>query len=216
MSQTDLLEKIRSAVLEYDEKKVVSLVKDAVDRKIDLMKVLDDGLTKPMAEIGKKFEQGEIFLSEMMLTANACLAGVNLVKPLMLQKKARATLGKILLGTVYGDIHDIGKNIVRILLEVEGFEVVDMGKDQPVDKFVQTAKEIEPDIVASSALLTTSRLQQQLLEDALKKAGMRSKVKTLVGGAAVNEEWREKIGADAYAMDAVLAVHTVKELLGKG
>jgi trimethylamine corrinoid protein len=152
------------------------------------------------------------------MAAEAMKAGMEVLRPKLLEKKEKGeepTLGKVIIGTVEGDIHNLGKNIVIAMLEGAGFEVYDLGEDVPTEKFIEKAIEVKPDIVASSALLTPTMIKQKEIEEALKKAGIREKVKTLIGGAPVSEDWRKEIGADGYAEDAIKAVIVAKKLLGK-
>lgn len=218
MVEKELFEALRSAVTNLDEEAVKKLTKEAIEKGIDLVKTLEEGLSKPMLEIGRRFETGEIFLTEMMLAAQACITGINILKPKILESKPAYAehAGKIVIGTVSGDIHDIGKTIVSALLIAAGFEVHDIGKDQPVERFAVKALEVQPDILASSALLTTTRPQQKLIEEGLRDRGIRDKVKTMIGGGAADEQWRKEIGADAYGIDAVEALKLAKELVRKG
>jgi len=218
MAEKELFEALRSAVTNLDEEAVKKLTKEAIEKGIDPVKTLEEGLSKPMLEIGSRFETGEIFLTEMMLAAQACITGINILKPKILESKPAYAehAGKIVIGTVSGDIHDIGKTIVSALLIAAGFEVHDIGKDQPVERFAGKALEVQPDILASSALLTTTRPQQNLIEERLRERGIRDKVKTMIGGGAADEEWRREIGADAYGIDAVEALKLAKELVRKG
>jgi trimethylamine corrinoid protein len=218
MKEQDILEALRKATIEFDEEAVKRLTREVVEEGFDPIKALEEGLSRPMLEIGKRFEEGEVFLSDLMLAAQACIVGINALRPAILESKPENAkpVGKVVIGTVSGDIHDIGKSMVCVLLLASGFEVHDIGKDQPVEKFVEEASKIRPDILASSALLTTTRPQQKSIEDALRDTGIRDKLKTIIGGGAADEEWREEIGADAYGIDAVEAVKLAKQLTPRG
>lgn len=174
---------------------------------------MNKGLAKAITEVGNLFGEEKIFLTELMLAANACIAGVGIVKQKILESKTEVSKpkGVIVIGTVEGDIHNIGKDIVKTLLEASGFEVHDIGIDQPADSFAKKAAEVNADIVASSALLTTTRPQQKTIEEKLKEAGVREKVKTIIGGGATDRDWAEEIKCDFYAVDASEGVRMIKE-----
>jgi 5-methyltetrahydrofolate--homocysteine methyltransferase len=174
--------------------------------------VISQGLIKAMDQVGVKFKNDEIYLPEVLIAARAMHAGMAILKPL-LSKTGTAAAPKIVLGTVKGDLHDIGKRLVAMMLEGGGFEVIDVGVDTPPEKFVQAAKEHGAKIIAMSALLTTTMLEMKSVVDAVKAAGLGTSVKTIIGGAPVTEAFAQKIGADAYARDAASAVEKVRELL---
>ena len=175
---------------------------------------MENGLAKGIREVEEKFERGEYFLLDLMLSAEAMKAGLKVLKPEIEKqsKKTRGT-GKFLIGTVEGDLHDIGKTIVKTMLTAEGFEVIDLGVDVPDQKFVEKVKKHKPDILGLSALMTTTRIKQRDIINALKKANLRDQVKVMIGGAAVTPEWCEKIGADAFGEDAIDAVNKAKTLI---
>lgn len=211
---TGSLEAVRQAVLDYDENSVKRLVTEAIEKGIDPLKVMNEGLSKAILEVGNKFGEEKIFLTELMLAANACMAGVEIVKRKILETKLEVgkPKGKIVIGTVEGDIHNIGKDIVKTLLEASGFQVYDIGIDQPADNFVKKAIEVNADVVASSALLTTTRPQQKLIEKKLVEAGIRGKVKTVIGGGATNRSWAKEVGCDFYAVDASEGVKIIRDI----
>jgi 5-methyltetrahydrofolate--homocysteine methyltransferase len=185
----------------------------AIDAGGDAQKILDSGLIAAMDEVGERYSKGQIFVPQMLRSAKTMQECVKLLKPL-LQEGDIASKGKVLIGTVKGDLHDIGKNLVSMMLEGAGFTITDLGVDVPPEKFVQKAQEVEPDIVAMSALLSTTMPAMPLTIEALEKAGVRDKVRIMIGGAPVTENYAREIKADAYASDAGSAVSKAKSLLG--
>jgi len=171
-------------------------------------------LAEGIKNIGNLFERGEIFLPELIMAAEAMKAGTEI---LMSEVRKRGLnvkkLGKVVIGTVQGDIHDIGKNIVISMLEASGFKVIDLGVDVPAEEFIKKVKEVQPDVLGMSALLTTTAPEQSRVIEMLKDSGLRDKVKVIIGGAATSESWADEIGADAYAADAVEAVKKIKHLI---
>lgn len=203
-----LLEKTKQALIDGRDKDVGALVKDALDAKHDPKDLLNNGLIAGMEIIGERFRQREIFLPEVLMAAKAMYAGLEHIKPL-LEGQRTPTKGTIVIGTVEGDLHDIGKNLVGIMLRGSGFDVIDLGKGVPAAKFVEAAKKHNADVVGMSALLTTTMTGMKTVISALKAAGL-GKVKTIVGGAPLNEAFAKEIGADAYGFDAVRSVEIVK------
>ena len=215
MSTKDsILEKLSNAVIEGNSEAARSAATEALAAKLDPLELVEKGLAKGLREVGRRFEAGEMFLMQLILSGEAMKTGLEVLKPEMLrQKKQLATTGKFLIGTVEGDIHDIGKSIVAAMLTAEGFDVVDMGVDVPDKVFVEKTKELEPNIVGLSALMTTTRTKQMEVIEALRKAGTRNAVKVMVGGATVTPEWAQQIGADGYGEDAIEATKRARELL---
>jgi len=213
----DISESIKQAVVNYDEDAVKRLVTEAIKNGMDPLQVLNESLTPAIRDVGDKFGKEEIFLAELLLAAKACMAGVEIVKRKLLEKrqKVEKPKGKIVLGTVEGDIHNIGKDIFKVLLEISGYEVYDLGIDVPAEDFVKKAMEVNADFVASSALLTTTRPQQKLIELKLKEAGIRGKVKTIIGGGATDKNWAEEVGCDFYATDAIEGVRIIRKVCEK-
>jgi len=215
MSTENIIERLKRSVLNYNTDEAVSAAKDAVKLGVDLLKVIEEGLAKGIREVGEKFANGEIFLPELVMAAETMKRALEILEPeLKKEKRERKALGKVLLGTVAGDIHSIGKTIVTSMLTANGFEVYDIGEDVPAEKFVEKVKELKPDVVGLSALLTTTLPEQRTVIEALKKEGLRDKVKVIIGGAPASREWAEEIGADGYGADAAEAVEVVKRLLG--
>jgi len=213
-SKPDVIEDLRKAVLELDADRVRAAAEEAVKLGIDPIQAIDDGLAEGVRTIGDKFAAGEAFLTELVMAGEAMKAGVEVLRPVLLQRKLqRKTEGIVVIGTVHGDIHDIGKNIVAVMLEAAGFEVNDLGVDVPPDKFVDKAKESKAQIVAMSALLTVTTPEQRKTVEAISKAGIRKSVKVAVGGAAVTPEWARELGAEGYSDNAVDAVELFKKLI---
>jgi 5-methyltetrahydrofolate--homocysteine methyltransferase len=177
--------------------------------------ILNQGLIPAMEQIGARFKKGDIYIPEVLIAARAMHAGMAILKPI-LSKSNSPMAGKIVIGTVKGDLHDIGKNLVIMMLEGGGFEVVDLGVDVPVEKFLRAVNEHHPQVVAMSALLTTTVMEMKNTIQAIEWAGLRNQVKTIVGGAPVTEKFARDIGADGYAPDAASAVDKVKELIAEG
>ncbi|WP_042686907.1 cobalamin B12-binding domain-containing protein [Methermicoccus shengliensis] len=212
-SKEEILQKAKNAIESFNKDEAVAAAKEALDANIDPVEVITV-LTEGMREVGDKFDKGEYFLPHVMAASEAMKAAVAVVEPaLKAGAKAGDKLGTVVIGTVEGDIHSIGKDIVATMLGIAGFEVHDLGRDVPVTEFAAKAKEVNADIVGSSALMTTTMLNQERVEEELKKAGIRDKVKTMVGGAPITQEWADKVGADAYAESATEAVVVAKKLM---
>ena len=191
---------------------VKSLTQKALDAGDPPEKILKEGLIKAMDRIGVLFKNNEIYIPEVLIAARAMHAGLGVLKPILAKSNTSAA-AKIVIGTVKGDLHDIGKNLVGMMLEGAGFEVIDIGIDAPPEKFIQAAKDHKANVIGMSALLTTTMMQMKGTVEALQAAGLKGKVKTLVGGAPVTDEFARQIGADGYAADAASAVNKVKEVL---
>ena len=203
-------EKFYEALCEGSMDKVKELTQKALNEGEAPEKVLKGGLIPAMDRIGVRFRNNEIFIPEVLIAARAMHAGLGVLKPI-LAKSTASTMTKVVLGTVKGDLHDIGKNLVGMMLEGAGFEVVDVGIDVPPEKFIQSAKENGAQIIGMSALLTTTMMQMQTTVQKVKAEGL--KIKTVIGGAPVTAEFAKQIGADGYAPDAASAVSTIKEVL---
>jgi len=209
------LDDIVDSVQTFDPDKVMEATNNALKAGIDPLKIIEDGLTKGLRIVGEKFENGELFLMHLVAAAEASKKALTeLIEPRMAQSKGeRKSLGRIVIGTVAGDIHDIGKNIVASMLFAAGFEVHDLGKDIPTDQFIDKSKEVNANIVASSALLSTTMPVQSEIVKSLGARGLRTKVKTMVGGAPVTQNWTNEIGADGFAENAIEAVNVAKKLV---
>jgi 5-methyltetrahydrofolate--homocysteine methyltransferase len=202
---------IYDAVVEGQHKVVQQKVQDALDAGIGADVILNEGLVKSMAEVGRLFEEGEFFVPEMLIAARAMQAGLGLLKPHLVEANVQST-GKVVLGTVKGDLHDIGKNLVAMMLEGAGFEIVDLGVDATPEAFVKAVRE-GANLIGMSALLTTTMSNMSATIEALKAAGLRDQVKVMVGGAPVTEEFARSIGADAFAPDASSATRVARQLV---
>jgi len=188
-------------------------VREEIDKGEDAEILVNQGMIKAMDEIGAKFSNDEIFLPEMMVSAKCMQACLAILKPFLVDKSTSVSRGEtIVMGTVKGDLHDIGKNLVGIMLEGAGYEVIDIGVDASPDKFIQAAKEHNAKLVGISALLTTTKPQVKVTIDSMKAEGLSGNVKTIVGGACMSEKHAKEIGADSYARDAASAVISVREL----
>lgn len=211
----DILNRLKEAVINYDVDETVKVAQEVIETGFDPLKAIEEGLAAGLQVIGDKFGSGEIFLPMLMISAEATKKALAILEPAVAEGKSRKVLGKVVIGTVEGDIHDIGKSIVAAMLTANGFEVHDIGCDVPTSKFIEKVKEVNPDIIGMSALLTTTMPKMTEVINALKKEGLREKVKVMVGGAPVSAAWAEQIGADTYGEDAMAAVDVVKKLLGK-
>jgi len=206
---------LRRTVLSYDVEGARQAAKKAVEVGVDPLKAIEEGLAQGIREVGNKFGKGEIFLIELVMAAQAMKSALEVLEPeLKRKKKERKTLGRVLLGTVAGDIHSIGKTIVAAMLTANGFEVYDLGEDVPAERFVEKVRELKPDILGLSALLTTTLPEQGIVIETLKKESVRKTLKVIIGGAPASKEWAEKIGADGYGANGVEAVEVAKKLLG--
>jgi corrinoid protein of di/trimethylamine methyltransferase len=214
---SSILEAVKDAVAKYDEDLVKKLVTQAIDDGIDPLKILNEALTPAIREIGDKFGKCEIFLTELLIAANVCMAGVEIAKKKLLEQQRTASepKGKIVLGTVQGDVHNIGKDILKVLLETSGYQVFDLGMDVPAEEFAKKAALVKADFVGSSALLTTTRPEQKIIEEKLRATGIREKVHTIIGGGATDQEWAKEVGADYYAADAVEGVEIIRKIMEK-
>jgi 5-methyltetrahydrofolate--homocysteine methyltransferase len=193
--------KIYNSILEGQHKQVVVDVQAALDAGVNPVLILNEGMIAAMAEVGRLFEVGEYYVPEMLISARAMQAGLGILKPLLKEADVKPA-GKVIIGTVKGDLHDIGKNLVAMMLEGAGFEIKDMGTDVTPEKFVDEVKGGNVDIVALSALLTTTMPNMKATIDALKAAGVRETVKVIIGGAPVTDSYAQQIGADGYSPDA--------------
>jgi 5-methyltetrahydrofolate--homocysteine methyltransferase len=187
-------------------------VQEALETGVNPVVILNEGMIAAMAEVGKRFEEGEYFVPEMLIAARAMQTGMALLKPHLQQSEVKSQ-GKVVIGTVKGDLHDIGKNLVGMMLEGAGFEIIDLGTDVSPEKFVTAARESQGNVVAMSALLTTTMPNMKTTIEALQAAGIRDRVKVLVGGAPVTENYARQVGADGYAPDASRAVAIAKSLI---
>jgi 5-methyltetrahydrofolate--homocysteine methyltransferase len=207
-----ILKELEETIMQGDNDKVIRIVQQAVEKKIPVKEILNEGLIGAMNIVGVKFKNCELFVPEVLMAAQAMKAGLAVIRPLF-EKSGVTPLGKIVIGTVKGDLHDIGKNLVGMMVEGNGFELVDLGVDVPPEKFVEAVKQNGAKICMMSALLTTTMPFMKGTVEAIKKAGLGGKVKTMVGGAPVNQKFADDIGADGYGSNAAAAVDVAKKLI---
>ena len=207
-----IFEKIADEVQKGNSETVEDLVKEALATEVPVGGILNEGLVEGMDIVGEKFKNNECFIPEVLVSARAMKVGLDILKPRLAESNVKSR-GKVVIGTIQGDLHDIGKNIVAMLLQGAGFEVVDLGADVPIDRFVESAKNEKADLVGMSALLITTMINMKEVIQGLKDAGLRDDVKVFVGGAPVTRDYADQIGADGYAPDAASGVDVAKKLL---
>jgi corrinoid protein of di/trimethylamine methyltransferase len=214
MTVESLFEALKKTLEEYEPKKAAEIAQKLIDANVDPLQVIDEVLSPTMEEIGDKFDRMDIFLPELMGAAEAMQSATAiLTKHIQATVERPMTKGKVVMGTVHGDIHEIGKNIVKIMLEVSGFEVFDLGKDVPSMQFIEKAGEVGADMIALSALMTTTMVSQKEVIELLKALGKREDYIVIVGGAPTTAQWKEEIGADGWAETAVQAAKLATDLL---
>ncbi len=207
------LQGIADALIKGDRNTVVELTKQAIDEGVGPGDVLNDGLVAGMSVVGQRFKNNEVYVPEVLIAARAMRGGMEIIAPL-LEASGIKPIGKVVLGTVKGDLHDIGKNLVGIMLRGAGFEIVDLGKDVPPEVFIDTAEKEEAGIIGMSTMLTTTAPAMIRVIEILRERGLDGSIKTIVGGAPVSQDLAKEIGADAYGYDATNAVDSVKEMVG--
>jgi len=208
----EVLKKLAQAVIEGDTENIADLTKQALEQGLSPKEILDNGLMPGMDYVGQEFRKGNMFVPEVLLSARAMQASMDVLRPLLAETGAKL-VGKVVIGTVQGDLHDIGKNLVSMMLEGAGFQVIDLGKDVAPEAFVEAIKKERPNIVGMSALLTTTMRAMDRTIQVLKEAGVRESVKIMVGGAPVTPDFAEQIGADGYAPNAPAAVDLARKLI---
>jgi|AntAceMinimDraft_17_1070374.scaffolds.fasta_scaffold06000_2 corrinoid protein of di/trimethylamine methyltransferase len=206
------LDELKAVVIDMEVEKAVELTQKALDEDKKAEEILNQALVPAMDIVGDQYDRGDKFVPEMLLAANAMKSAMVLLRPLLVESGVKMK-GKIVIGTVEGDLHDIGQNLVSMMLEGAGFEVVNLGSETPSDEFVQAVKEHSPDIVGMSAMLTTTMLHMPEVIDALKEAGLRDKVKMMIGGAPLTQDYADEIGADGYSPDASTATKLANKLM---
>jgi 5-methyltetrahydrofolate--homocysteine methyltransferase len=209
---TNILEQMQKDLYAGKFNEVESATKTALEQGMTAKEILNNGLLAAMDVVGRDFKSGELFIPEVLMCARAMHAGLDILRPL-LAESGTASLGKIILGTVTGDLHDIGKNLVSMMLQGAGFEIIDLGTDVKPEQFVAAVRGEGADLVGMSAMLTTTMPAMKSTITALEEAGIREKVKVIIGGAPVTNKFAQEIGADSYAPDAGSTVETVRELL---
>lgn len=214
MSEVGLLARLKDAIVNLDFDGSKNLAQEAVAKGIPPNEIITKAISLAMEEVGRKFEASEYFLSELIVSGEIGKEISQMLQPYMKGSEIKK-IGKVVIGTVKGDLHDIGKNIFGMMLEAAGFEVIDLGNDVPAEAFVEAVKNHKPDIVGMSALLTVTMVEMENVIKELKKAGLREKVKVIIGGAPITEEYAKRIGADDYGKDAVVGVGICKTWVGK-
>ncbi len=209
----EMYAKLAQAVIDGEPEDAEQLAKQALDQGLDPLTCVNEGLTKGIQKVGDLFSSGEYFLPELIIGAEAMKKALAVLEPEMVGDQSREVVGKVVLGTVEGDMHEIGKTLVGTMLVANGFQVYDIGVDKSADEFIAAVKENQADIVGASALLTTTMLQQKKLIEALEEANLRDKVKVMVGGAPVTDSFAAEVGADGYAEDAISAVDLAFRLI---
>ncbi len=214
MTTADYFEKLAQAVIVGEPEQAEELARTALAQGLDALECIDRGLTVGMKRVGELFATGEYFLPDLIIGADAMKAALAVLEPALLDNQQRDVLGRVVLGTVEGDIHDIGKTLVGTMLTANGFEVMDIGFDRPAGEFVAAVEETNATLVGASTLLTTTMQQQKKIIEELTSAGLRDQVKVMVGGAPTAQAWADEIGADGYAVDAIGAVALARRLVG--
>lgn len=213
MKESEILSKLAKSVEEGEPEDAAALAQQALDEGLDPLMCINEGLTPGITRVGESFSCGDAYLPDLILGAEAMKSALAILEPALLENQEREVTGRVVLGTVKGDLHEIGKTLVGTMLTANGFLVTDLGIDQSAGDFVAAVKETGADIVGMSALLTTTMREQQTIIDALKDEGIRDQVKVMVGGAPVTQSWADKIGADGYAEDAISAVDLAYRLI---
>ena len=211
MEKAEYMEKATQHIVDADEEAVEKLAREYLEDGFNPLEMIEKGLSEGIRKLGDLFDRGEIFLPHLIIASEAMTAAVKILEQAMPADQVGKKLAKVVLGTIEGDVHDIGKGIVATMLRVYGFEVIDLGRDVPIATFVEKAKEVGADVVGSSALMTTTMAGQKALEQALKDAGLRDNLITMLGGAATTEHWAAKIGANFWAESAGDTVIKLKE-----
>jgi len=212
-TKEEIIAKAKQSILDFDEDAAAEVAQESLDAEISPAELIQDGYTAGMNEIGDQFEAGTLFLPHVIAASEAMNAGVEVLTPaLEAMGGAAEGKGKIVIGTIEGDIHSIGKDIVATMLKIEGYQIFDLGRDVAIKDYVEKAKEVKADVVASSALMTTTMVNQMQIEEQLKEAGIRDSLKTMVGGAPVTKDWADKIGADLYGENATDVVNKLNAI----
>lgn len=217
-SKNDVLEKIRKSLIDLDEEMFLNAIKEALSKNVSVEEIIFEAMNKAMKTIGEFFEHGEYFIADLIVAAEMFKKAMNILNPIIEKKVGKDAIrfkGKVVLGTVKGDVHDVGKSLVASMLRAMGYEVIDLGVDVPPEKFVEAVKEYKPDVVGMSALLTTTVHQMEKVIELLKKEGLRDKVIVVIGGLPTSPQYAERIGADGWGKNAMHAMQLINELLRK-
>lgn len=214
MSTQEIHNKLRLSVIDGDPEEAAAAAALVIENSLDPIEAIEKGLSSGLNAVGEGFGDGELFLMDLMGAAEAMKAGIEVLQPELEKQKQQVEIqGKVVIGTVSGDIHDIGKSITSSMLYANGFDTIDLGVDVPTATFIENVKKHKPDVIGLSALMSTTMKAQKEVIEALKKAGLRDKVKVIIGGAIVNQTWADEIGADDWSKDALEAVDKVKQLV---
>ena len=213
LSEVDVLEELSKSIILYDEEGSIKAAREGIKQQVSPIRAIRQGVAKGLKEVGDRFEKGEIFLPELMMAAGAAQSALKVLLEHIPKGSSYRGSGRVIIGTVQGDIHDIGKNIVSAMLRANGFEVIDLGTDVPAQEFARKVKELKPDILGLSALLTTTLPMQKEVISTLENEKIRQKVKVIIGGTAVTDTWANEIGADAIGRDANDAVQQARKLV---
>ncbi len=214
MSKEEILARMGKAIIEGNKDEAEALAKEALEEKMDLIEVIEKGYVPGIQKVGDLWEKGEYFLPELITSAECMKSAVNILQPEMEKAQIQTqSKGKVVIGTVEGDIHDIGKNLVSSMLSANGFDVHDLGADVKLERFVEKAEEVDANFICLSALLTTTMLGQKRVVEILKEKGLSDRIKILVGGAPVNQKWADDIGADGYGENAMVAVKVAQKII---
>jgi len=214
MSKEELLARMGKAIIEGNKDEAEALAKEALEQKMDLNEVIEKGYVPGIQKVGDLWEKGEYFLPELITSAECMKSAMNILQPEMEKAQIQTqSKGKVVIGTVEGDIHDIGKNLVSSMLSANGFEVHDLGADVKLERFIEKAEEVEANFICLSALLTTTMLGQKRVVEILKEKNLSDRIKVLVGGAPVNQKWADDIGADGYGENAMVAVKVAQQII---
>ncbi|MDW7731440.1 MAG: B12-binding domain-containing protein [Methanolobus sp.] len=213
VKKQEIIEKAKETIMKFDDRAAKAVAEEALAAGIDPEELIDKGFTAAMTDVGERFAAGELFLPHVIAAADAMQAAIGILTP-GLERTGAGTKsrGTIVIGTIEGDIHSIGKDIVATMLRIAGYDVVDLGRDVPIKSYVKMAKKVKADVVASSALMTITMVNQIQIEEQLREAGLRANLKTMVGGAPVTQDWADRIGADIYAENAADAVKKINAL----
>jgi trimethylamine corrinoid protein len=213
MELKEWLEKAAQSILDQDEEAAREIAQKSLEDGMDPVEMISNGFAAGIRKMGDLFDRGEVFLPGLIIASDAMVAAVEILEEALPRDKRLETLGVIVIGTVEGDIHDIGKGIMVTMLRVHGYEVHDLGRDVPIEDFVKKAQEVNADVIGSSAMMTTTQIGQKKLEEALKNAGLRDKIKTMVGGAVATDHWAKRIGADFFGETPADTIDKLQRIL---